>query len=183
MMGSFKVDEKVVLQRINHNDTSAVYRLIDKYRLLLRQWLPFVDATTSEEQTESFIRSLFNPASRELIFTIRYDGEVTGLVGYKDIDRTNKKLEIGYWIAPVFEGRGMVTASVKVLVDEAFKKMQMNRVQVKCAIGNRRSSNIPKRLGFTLEGVERAGEFLNGRFVDLETYSMLKQDWQALKKQ
>lgn len=179
MMGSLKVDEKIVLQRVNHNDTSAVYRLIDKNRLLLRQWLPFVDATTSEEQTESFIRSLFNPASRELIFTIRYVDEIAGLVGYKDIDRNNKKLEIGYWIAPAFEGRGMVTASAKVMVDQAFKKMHMNRVQIKCAVENQRSSNIPRRLGFTLEGVERAGELLNGRFVDLEIYSMLKRDWQS----
>ncbi len=179
MTGLIKVNEKIVLQRINFNDTGAVYRLIDNNRLRLRKWLPFIDDTISVEQTENFIRSLANPTSRELVFTIRYADEVAGLVGYKDIDRNNKKLEIGYWIAPAFEGRGIVTKSVKVMLDEAFGKMQMNRVQIKCAVGNTRSSNIPKRLGFTFEGVERAGEFLNGRFADLETYSMLKGDWQS----
>mgnify|MGYP001050637725 CR=1 FL=1 len=61
--------------------------------------------------------------------------------------------------------------------------MGINRIQIKCALGNRPSSIIPKRAGFQLEGIERAGELLSdGCFADLEAYSMLKGDPPVNKK-
>ncbi len=70
-----------------------------------------------------------------------------------------------------------MTKSVEMLCDFAFKVMGINRVQIKCAVGNNPSSNVPKRLGFKFEGIERDGELLTGNvFVDLEIYSILKSD-------
>ncbi len=70
-----------------------------------------------------------------------------------------------------------MTKSVNELCNFAFTKLQINRIQIKCAVGNTPSKNIPKRLGFKLEGVERDGELLTGNvFTDLEVYSKLKND-------
>ena len=53
----------------------------------------------------------------------------------------------------------------------------INRLQIKCAVANSASRNIPLRLGFRLEGIERAGELLTGGiFTDLAVYSRLKGD-------
>ena len=63
------------------------------------------------------------------------------------------------------------------LCDFAFHQLEINRIQIKCAVENKSSSNIPKRLGFSLEGIERQGELLTGDFfTDLEIYSKLKSD-------
>lgn len=177
MVNILEVNHEVVLHQVSYSDAPALFRLIDNNRTSLRAWLPFVDFTKVVEDTEAFIGSFFVPGSRNLVFTIRYRGEVAGLIGYKDIDRNNKKLEIGYWIAPVFEGNGIVTQSLEALIGAAFSYLEMNRIQIKCAVGNQRSINIPKRLAFRFEGIERAGEWLNDRFVDLEVYSMLRSDW------
>ena len=57
------------------------------------------------------------------------------------------------------------------------KDLKLNRIQIKCANGNNASKNIPKRLGFVYEGLERNGELLSdGKYVDLETYSKLKSE-------
>jgi ribosomal-protein-serine acetyltransferase len=70
-----------------------------------------------------------------------------------------------------------VTRSVERLCDFAFNELGINRIQIKCAVGNSASSNIPKRLGFIFEGIEREGELLsNGFFTDLEVYSKLKHE-------
>jgi ribosomal-protein-serine acetyltransferase len=87
----------------------------------------------------------------------------------------NRKTEIGYWLSEKFQGQGLVTKSVSELCHFAFQKLDMNRVQIKCAVGNTPSANIPKRLNFTFEGIERQGELLIGNiFTDLEIYSKLK---------
>lgn len=171
------VDHDIILRRISYSDSKVIFGLIDKYRDSLRLWLPFVDMTLSPEHTEAFIGSLFALHSREIVFVVSYQDQAAGLIGYKDIDQHNKKLEIGYWIAPVFEGRGIITRSLKTLIETAFEKMDINRIQIKCAVTNTKSSNLPKKLNFRFEGIERAGELLNGHFVDLEIYGLLRDDW------
>ncbi len=65
-----------------------------------------------------------------------------------------------------------------MICDFAFKTLNINRIQIKCAVGNTPSSNIPKRLNFKFEGIERDGELLSeNHFVDLEIYSKLKSDY------
>jgi ribosomal-protein-serine acetyltransferase len=70
-----------------------------------------------------------------------------------------------------------MTAAVKALCDFAFQELNMNRIQIKCAVGNEPSKRIPRRLGFTFEGIERDGELLTGGiYTDIEVYSLLKLD-------
>lgn len=64
------------------------------------------------------------------------------------------------------------------LLQLAFEKLNINRVQIRCAVGNSASSNIPKCLGFIFEGIEREGELLStGKYSDLEVYNLLKTDY------
>lgn len=177
MIDLIKINAATKLTRISMHDADDIFRLIDQNRNKLRQWLPFVDATHTAENTRAFINSLQSPHSREMVFTITCHNQIAGLIGFKDIDRANKKLEIGYWLAPQFEGRGLVTESCRVLINKAFDNMKMNRIQIKCGVGNDRSSNIPKKLGFRFEGIEYQGERHQDRYLDLEVYSMLRDDW------
>jgi ribosomal-protein-serine acetyltransferase len=179
MANIIKVSPEVVLRKIHPNDAEYIFLLIDTNREHLAPWLPFVEMTFSPSNTKTFIEQLNQPNSRELVFCMEINGTTTGLIGYKDIDKNNKKLEIGYWIIKEYEGRGIVTESCKELVNKAFAKMNMNRIQIKCGVGNHRSCNIPKRLGFAFEGVERAGERHNSRYLDLEVYSILKSEWKG----
>jgi ribosomal-protein-serine acetyltransferase len=112
----------------------------------------------------------------EYIFTIQYKDQFAGIVGFKNTDKVNRKTEIGYWLSEVFQKKGIITKSVAMLCDFAFKALGINRLQIKSTVGNR-SSNIPNSLGFRLEGIERNGELLNdGLYADLEVYSKLKSD-------
>ncbi len=104
-------------------------------------------------------------------------------MGFKDTDRANRKTEIGYWLGEAYQGRGIMTRSVEALCGVAFGVLGLNRVQIQCAVGNSRSSAIPRRLGFTLEGIARAGELqADGRFSDIEVYSLLREEY-VLRKE
>lgn len=177
MIDIIKINKELYLRRISHQDAEEVFDLIDKNRAHLGSWLPFVENTHTAENTHAFIDQLQKPYSREMVFTICHEGAITGLIGFKDIDRANRRLEIGYWISKQNEGKGIVASSCRVLIDKAFRKMDMNRIQIKCGVGNERSSNIPKRLGFQFEGIERDGEKHKNNYIDLQVYSLLKREW------
>ena len=119
--------------------------------------------------------------NREQVFVIHYNGKFVGLTGFRDTDRANQKTEIGYWLSEHYQKRGIVSQSVKALCRYAFDMLNMNRVQIRCAAENIPSKNIPKRLGFTFERVERDGEKLTGGiFTDLEVYSLLKREYSQM---
>lgn len=174
------IDQDLVLRQATVQDAATLYKIIDSQRPYLREWLPFVDLSTSPAATELYLQSATAPGnSKDLLFVMLYKNETGGLIGFKEIDFFNKKLEIGYWLSEQLQGKGIVIRSCEMLIKYAFEKMSMNRIQIKVGIGNTKSSKIPQKLNFTLEGIQRESENLNGRFHDLEVYSLLKREWSA----
>ena len=173
------VSEEIVLRHLIPLDASDIYNTINEQRSYLGQWLPFVAKTTSISDTEDYISYSLNVShATDRVFTIRMKDQFVGLIGFKCIDEANHRLEIGYWLAESYQHRGIMTQSVDKLCAYAFERMNINRIQIKCAVGNTQSANIPHRLNFTLEGIERQGEQMStGKFVDLEVYSLLKQEY------
>ena len=173
------VNYNIRLEPLHLSVTETIFRAIDKDREYLKKWLPFVNQTLEISDTELFIQSVINQPDKKKdeIFCIWYKEEFAGLIGFKDIDWNNRKTELGYWLSEKLQGKGIMTACVQKLLRYAFKKLKMNRVQIKVALGNDKSAAIPKRLGFQFEGIERAGEFHQGSFLDLEVYSLLKGEY------
>jgi ribosomal-protein-serine acetyltransferase len=110
---------------------------------------------------------------------IRYKGKLVGMIGLHAIDRANRKTSIGYYIAEEAQGKGIVTKSVKAILDYVFRELGLNRVEIRCGVHNKKSRAIPERLGFVQEGIIRDGEWLYDHFHDLVVYSMLAKDWLA----
>ena len=172
-----QIDKDIDLRQLEESDATEIFNTINSQRKYLGKWLPFVEYTKKLKDTKNFVDSVVNaPQERfEYVFTIRKHNEFSGLIGFKDTDHENRKTEIGYWLSEKFQGQGLATKSVAQLCNFAFQKLDMNRIQIKCAVGNTPSANIPKRLNFKLEGIERQGELLTGNiFTDLEIYSKLK---------
>lgn len=173
------VDSQIELRQLRHSDAADIFNTIDTQRAYLGQWLPFVAFTKELADTQKFVESVVEaPEERfEYVFTIRKAGEFAGLIGFKDTDRLNRKSELGYWLVEGFQKQGIVTRSVQRLCQFAFEELDLNRIQIKCATGNTASNNIPQRLGFRFEGIERDGELLTGHiYTDLAIYSRLKND-------
>lgn len=181
-MEHITITDKIRLERINLSMAPEIFNAIERDRTYLKQWLPFVEMTNDVSDTERFIKSVSSDKKfkRDEIFSIRYRESFAGLIGFKDTDWNNRKTELGYWLAENLQGKGIITTCVKKLISYAFIKMKLNRVQIKVAVGNNKSAAVPQRLGFQLEGIERAGEFHENKFLDLQVYSLLKQDWLTL---
>ena len=171
-----RISEDIQLIPLCLDDVSDIFRTLDSEREYMREWLPFVDHTHQEEDTAKAITHLTQSSSEQ--FTIRYMGIFVGLIGFKDYDEANRKIEIGYWLSQYQQGKGIMIRSVEALLGYAFGQLEVNRVQIKVAVGNNKSNRIPRKLGFTFEGVERDGELLvDNKFTDINVYSLLKKEY------
>ena len=168
------------MKPLEEGDEKHIFAALDSDRGYFGEWLPFVEFTKSESDSRDFVKSVVSmpEAFYEPVFTVWYKSEFAGLAGFKETDFLNRKSEIGYWLCREFQGRGIMTRSVRALVKFGFEERGMNRIQIKCAPANLRSRRIPERLGFKLEGTERDSELVKGDvFRDAAVYSLLKREF------
>jgi RimJ/RimL family protein N-acetyltransferase len=87
--------------------------------------------------------------------------------------------EIGYWIHSAQINRGFATESTAALVKVAFDLHQVRRVEIRCDPGNTASSAIPRKLGFSFEGVLRNETVFLGAARDTQVWSLIDADYEA----
>lgn len=110
-------------------------------------------------------------------FGILYENKWIGSMGYNDIDLTNKKAEIGYWLDKDYQGKGIMTDCVRAIIKYGFEELDLHRIEIKCASSNTKSKAVPERLGFTLEGTLRDSYRMNGVFCDTLIFGILRSEW------
>lgn len=175
-----RLDERTHLRLLEESDADELYVVTDANRDYLARWMPWA-AKQTPEGTLEFIRSTRRQFadSKGLTSAIVEDGRIVGTLGLNDIDAANSSAEIGYWIAEEVQGRGIVTRSVAAVVEHAFGRLKLNRLEIHAGVGNERSRAVPQRLGFTQEGVLRQAERVGDRFVDHVVYGMLASEWSS----
>ena len=173
------IDEEIQLRLYEEQYAEEYFALIESNRAYLREWMPWAASEGSLEETKAYMKqTLLQFANNEEVqLGIWYQNGLVGAFGYPHLDWTNRKVEIGYWIDGSLQGKGLVTKVCRAMVSYAFDHYHLNKVEILCATGNRRSRAIPERLGFTQEGVIRQGERFNDHYNDLVVYGMLASEW------
>ncbi|WP_027630927.1 GNAT family N-acetyltransferase [Ruminiclostridium cellobioparum] len=175
----YQVDDHIQLRVMENKNARELYKLIDNNRLYLREWLPWVGATTSVDAIKDFIRSSRKQLADNNGFQagIYYKGEIAGSIGLHGIDWSNKKTTIGYWLAEEYQGKGIMTESCRAIINHVIKDLGLNRVEIRAAEFNKKSRAVPERLGFTLEGSVRQAEWLYDHYVNHAVYGILAEEW------
>jgi len=181
-MFSLRLARGVELRMLEPWHAEELFALVDRNRERLREWLPWVDATQSADDTLKFIRdSLKRHAENgDIVVGVWAGRKLAGTVGLHI--RGEARAMLGYWLGKDFEGRGLVTSACGALVDHAFRHLKVERVEIFAEPRNARSRAVPGRLGFRREGTLRHVARLNDRFIDHDVYSLLREEWEALRK-
>lgn len=173
------IDDKLSLRPVTIEDAESVFALTEASRSTLREWLPWLDMTTKEEHSRSYIESCITgfQENKSLSNVILFDEKIVGIAGFNNLNHANKTVYIGYWLSKDAQGHGIMTRAVQALCQYAFEELQFNKVEIHAAVGNTKSRAIPERLGFVKEGTIRSAEWLYDHFVDHVVYGMLANEW------
>jgi len=171
----------IELRLFQMRDTTALFEAIERDRQYLREWLPWVDYTAAPDDVRNFIHRVHTQfdANQGPQTAIWVDGFIAGALGCHPIDWPNRQCSIGYWIGMSRQGRGIMTRACSAFLDYLFHDLGLHRVTIHCGVGNTKSCAIPERLGFTREGVIRHGQWVNDRWVDLEIWGLLQEEWRG----
>lgn len=147
----------------------------------LSAYLPLVATLDSAAAANAHLQRVADaPAPAALLEWHIFDGaQLCGSIRVHHIDYDDRKASLGYFLGQDCQGKGLASAAVRAALRHCFSVLELNRIELQSASANLASLRMAQRLGFVSEGVLRQAEWLNGAFVDLHVYGLLREEWQA----
>ncbi|MEV0291400.1 MULTISPECIES: GNAT family N-acetyltransferase [unclassified Kribbella] len=153
-----------------------------------QNWLPGLPSPYQVTDAEQFIegRQDVLAGGDGVVWAIADAGtdEVLGCVSLFDMNnRIDKTMaEIGYWAHPEARGRGVMSAAVRLVVEQAFKPVAEDgfgrrRLVLFAADGNTASAHVAEVNGFTHVSLQRsASPRRDGSHADLHGFDLLASE-------
>lgn len=113
----------------------------------------------------------------QMIFAIKKDGKLIGELKLQNIRWFNRKAELSIILKKEEQSRGTGTEIVKKIIEYAFGKMNLHRLEAEVIETNSASIKLIEKFGFKKEGVLREAKFQNGKFIDIYRYGLLRSEY------
>lgn len=142
---------------------------------------PFADKASFDSWLEAKSRS-----SDPLVFTLidKDRGEApAGMASYMRIEPGHRVIEIGsIWFGATIARSRVATEAMYLFMRHAFENLGYRRYEWKCNDLNAPSKRAALRLGFHYEGLFRRHMILKGHNRDTAWFSIIDEDWPALRR-
>jgi ribosomal-protein-alanine N-acetyltransferase len=100
----------------------------------------------TEKAVEDLAAGL-NPVWNSYFLFIDFDGVAVGSGGFRG-DPIDGRVEIGYGVAPLHQGRGIGTQAADLLVSQAFQFLEVAEVFAESSVVNPASRRVLEKAGF-----------------------------------
>jgi len=149
------------------------------------QWIPYRMKTRQDFQL--LVEKAFDEQRRgeSVVFATveRKSSRIIGSTRFMNIDRVNRRVEIGStWIAPAWQRTAVNTEAKYLMLHHAFEVWNCFRVELKTDALNLKSRNAILRIGAKEEGTLRRHVITwTGRVRDSVYFSILDSEWSEVK--
>ncbi|MBL8509696.1 MAG: GNAT family N-acetyltransferase [Chitinimonas sp.] len=175
---------RLLLREITVRDADAIFAIQSDPEVM--RWFgadPMQDRQQALQLIEMFAnwRTQPNPGTRWGIVH-RQSGVLMGTAGLFRWNRGWRNCVLGYELGRPHWGHGYMQEALQTLLDYGVDQMALNRIQAEIHPDNHASVRLVQKLGFQYEGRHRQQGYWGGKFHDLDSYSLLAQDWPAVRQ-
>ena len=139
------------LRDLEHADAAAIYEAVDCSRPTLARWMSWYHDAYRLEHAEEWLRQarIGRGAGTSYHFAVcEPDGRLVGVLGFEDIDRTQRRAMIGYWLATPSAGRGIGTGAIREATTWARGHLDVDTIWAIVAEPNAASRRVLESNGF-----------------------------------
>ena len=104
-------------------------------------------------------------------------GEVIGNISVVNLYENYQSCEIGYCMSKKHWNKGIMTESLKAVIDYLFSEVGFNRIEARHDTDNIASGKVMMKSGMRYEGTLRQVKIRDKEFYSLAVYAILKNDW------
>ena len=149
-------------------------------RVTLIRYLP-----VSTQMEEVWISSLEENPNKNVVLaiTLKERGEHIGNVGLHSINWKNRVATLGIVIGNKKHwGNGIGTEAIKLILQYAFRTLNLRKINSVVVEGNKGSLIIHDRNGFKVEGAHKKEHFIDGEYRDLILLGVFRSDCKKAQK-
>ncbi|MBR6688451.1 MAG: ribonuclease HI [Clostridia bacterium] len=173
--------ERLKLRLFKDTDVDALYEACSDEKVT--RFLSFDTYTSMDDAYNriEFLKEEYEKLIEPPVWAITLKGEnkAIGSINYLHVKEKHSVAEIGYWLASKYWNKGIMTEAVKGVLKFGFENMGLNKVIIQCDARNTGSYRVMEKCGLVYEGTLRQERFSKGEFVDIKTYSMLKEEYSS----
>ncbi len=170
--------DRLSLRPFRMSDAPDVQRLAGDYDVAKGTLViphPYPDG-----EAERWIASLQRDEEAGTLVTfaivLREEGRVIGFIGL-DIAAAHQQARMSYWLGQPYWNHGYCTEAVRAVLVHGFQQLQLHRIYAPHFLNNPASGQVLKKVGMVYEGRLREHYLRFGRYVDVELYGLLEQEF------
>lgn len=134
-------------------------------------------SVADSENFINFILSSFaEMKSINWIIACKDTKEPAGYFGFWRINTEHCRGEIGYALQQRFWGRGIMSETLKRMIEFGFKDLQLHSIEANVNPNNISSIKLLEKAGFKREAYFRENFLFNGKYFDSAIYSLIETD-------
>jgi ribosomal-protein-alanine N-acetyltransferase len=142
------------------------------------------EAHQNIHQTRAYIRYVLRqyragtPSS--FCIELKDTGKVIGTIGFMWVSNENRSAEVGYSLSRSYWNKGIMTEALREIMRFGFETLNLNRIEAQHECDNPASGKVMEHVGMLREGTLRQRLYNKSRFVDVELYAILRDEWRKI---
>ncbi len=174
----FLVGDTVYLRALDRADAETLLPWVNDQEVI-RHLL--IHRPTSLAAEEAFIEA-FSRSEPDVVLAIceKATDRLIGATGLHRVDQKNRHAMFGIFIGEgAARGKGRGTEVTALMVQYAFRTLNLNRVWLHVYEDNARAIRAYEKVGFSREGLLRQDAFRDGRYGNTVVMGILRSEWRA----
>ena len=169
---------RLLIRKLSIADAEDIYAVssnpnVSRYVL----WDTHRSIMDSRAMIRAHLRSYRNEEPASLAIELKENGRVIGTIGFLWIDREHNSAEIGYSLGEPYWNNGYMTEALRAMLAFGFDKLYLNRIEACFDVSNTASGRVMAKVGMQKEGLHRKKLYNKGRYIDIEMWSILMEDY------
>lgn len=159
--------ERLTLRQLSENDAHEIFLL--RSDTIINRYLDRRPTHTLQAAMD-FIKTIKDNSLSYWAIEHNGNGNLVGTICLFNISEDLKSAEIGYELLTQYQGNGIMEEAAKTVIQYSTDVLRLSTIDAYTHIGNQGSSNLLKRLGFT---ISQDVDFRNADLVLYQLHSFL----------
>ncbi|MFK7824153.1 MAG: GNAT family N-acetyltransferase [Oligoflexales bacterium] len=138
--------------------------------------IPWVTTPNTDEEFFAYLERY--KGEENISYWALKDNEIVGVINLNNIILGKfRNAFLGYYGSKELSGKGFMSQGMNLVLQQAFNKVKLHRVECAIQPGNTSSLSFIRRLGFNFEGYAPKYLNINGDWKDHFKWSLTKEQW------
>ena len=169
-----------MLRHLHPKDAQALLEILSDEEVRRYDPIPPLSSRAGAQNIIAQIHAEFaNQQGRRWGIILKESGQLIGICGYR-WDKGNALAELSAELAYAYWGKGIMAEALQAIIRFGFDEQQMHRMEAQVVVEHVASLRLFQKLGFQEEGILKERLFINGRFCDMQSFALLRQDFGAI---